>query len=89
MLDKLCDQYAEKGQANLAAMLSLLLHDPLRAVEFYRCAHSRPPALLCLQTRVVHTIDRINWILRLVCCAWAPPHLLRQLLLPTCTLLGG
>jgi hypothetical protein len=39
VLKKLCDQYADKGQANLAAMLSLLLHDPLRAVEYYRCAY--------------------------------------------------
>jgi hypothetical protein len=37
LLDKLCDQYAAKGQANMAAMLSLLLHDPLRAVQYYRC----------------------------------------------------
>jgi hypothetical protein len=42
VLDKLCDQYAAKGQANLAAMLSLLLQDPLRAVEHYRWGvHSR------------------------------------------------
>lgn len=46
MLDKLCDQYAAKGQANLAAMLSLLLQDALRAVEYYRYVSCRSPVLL-------------------------------------------
>jgi hypothetical protein len=46
VLDKLCGQYAAKGQANLAAMLSLLLQDPLRAVEYYRCVDCSSPVLL-------------------------------------------
>ncbi len=32
----LSQQYANQGQVNLAAMLSIVLHDPLQALEQYR-----------------------------------------------------
>lgn len=47
VLLQLQEQYATKGQINMAAMLSVVMHDPLQAIQYYRrvgkAAASRRP----------------------------------------------